>query len=97
MTDQPTRLGLSLVDEIQLLYPTEPDWSEVDNGTLVALVKDFVSEPSCATTALGLLATRQDARVNELAHWLLAHEEADQWLKAAAHDVLDYGQAPQRG
>ena len=88
MADEPTRLKLSLVDEIQLLYPTEPNWSEVDNDTLAALVDDFVSQPSCATTAIGLLATRKDARANELAHWLIAHDQADQWLKEAAHDVL---------
>lgn len=89
MTDEPTRLKLSLVNEIQLLYPTEPDWSEVDNDTLAALVDDFASEPSCATTAIGLLAARKDVRANELAHWLIAHEQADQWLKETAHDVLD--------
>jgi len=89
MTDEPTRLQLSLVDEIQLLYPSEPDWSEVDNETLAALVEDFASEPSCATTALGLLARRKDARADELAQWLIAHEQADQWLKKAVHDVLD--------
>ena len=89
MADEPTRLKLSLVNEIQLLYPTEPNWFEVDNDTLAALVDEFASEPSCATTAIGLLATRKDARANELAHWLIAHEQADQWLKEAAHDVLD--------
>ena len=78
MTNEPTLLRMTLVEEIQLLYPTEPDWSEVDNETLAALVKDFVSEPSSATTALGLLATRQDGRANTLAHWLLLHEQADQ-------------------
>ena len=80
---------MNLAREIQLLYPTEPDWSEVDNETLATIVEDFVSEPCSATTALGLLATRQDVRAKELAKWLLVHEQADQWLKAAAHDVLD--------
>jgi len=89
MTDEPTRLQLSLVEEIQILYPSEPDWSEVDNEPLAALVEDFASEPSCATTALRLLARRKDVRANELAQWLIAHEQADQWLKKAAHDVLD--------
>lgn len=89
MPNEPTHLRMNLVQEIQLLYPTEPDWSKVDNETLAALVEDFVSEPSSATMALGLLATRQDARTNELAHWLRVHELADQWLKAAAQDVLE--------
>ena len=89
MADEPTRLQLNLVEEIQLLYPTEPNWSEVDNDTLAALVDDFASEPSCATTAISLLAMRKDPRANELAHWLIAHGQADQWLKEAAHDVLD--------
>lgn len=89
MTDEATPLQLSLVQEIQVLYPTEPDWSAVDNDTLAALVEDFVSEPSCATRALGLLRTRQDERANELAQWVLLHEEADQWLRTAARDVLD--------
>jgi hypothetical protein len=88
LSKEPTRLRITLVQEIQLLYPTEPDWSEVDNETLVVLIEDFVSEPLSATTALGLLARRQDGRANTLAHWLLVHEQADQWLKAAARDVL---------
>jgi len=89
MTDEPTPLVLSLAQEIQCLYPTEPDWTEVDSDTLAALVDDFVSEPSCATIALGLLKTRHDARANALARWLLLHEQADPWLRAAAREVLD--------
>jgi hypothetical protein len=84
MSKETTRVRMTFVQEIQLLYSTEPDWSEVDNETLAALVEDFVSEPSSVTTALGLLARRQDRRANTLAHWLLVYEQADQWLQAAA-------------
>jgi hypothetical protein len=77
-----------LAQEIQICYPTEPEWNEVDNETLVMLVEDFVSEPSCATLAIGLLASRGHQRANELAQWLYLHEHADEWLKASAHDVL---------
>jgi len=73
---------------IQFAYPDEPDWSTVSDDTLVELVEDFNSEPSCATTAIGLLATRKHVRAAELAHWLVSHPDADQWLKAAASEAL---------
>ena len=73
---------------IQFAYPQEPDWSRVSDDTLVELVEDFCSEPSCATIAIGLLATRRHARAAELGRWLVSHPDADQWLKAAASEAL---------
>jgi hypothetical protein len=73
---------------IQMMYPQEPDWTQVDSDILVILVEDFLGEQSCATSAIFLLSARRHERVTELAKWLLAQEHVDQWLKAAALDVL---------
>lgn len=73
---------------IQVMHPEEPDWAQVDNKTLILLVKDFVGEQSCATTAIFHLANRHHSRAKELAKWLLAQENSDQWLNNAALDVL---------
>lgn len=73
---------------IQMMYPQEPDWPHVDSEILVILVEDFLAEQSCATSAICALSTRRHERAEELAKWLLEQEQADQWLKAAAHDVL---------
>ena len=79
---------IPLVTQIQMLYPEEPDWSEVESDTLVSLVETFVEEPNCATLALGQLRARRHARTIELASWLLNQERADEWLRAAAQDTL---------
>jgi hypothetical protein len=73
---------------IQMMYPQESDWTQVDSQTLIILVQDFLGEQSCATSAIFLLSTRRHERATELAKWLLEQECADQWLKAAALDVL---------
>lgn len=74
---------------IQMRYPDVPDWAEVDDEVLVALVEDFEWEPSCATSAILELGLRGTTRFQALAQWLLAHPAADPWLKAAAADALD--------
>lgn len=89
MASEPKRLELTPLQEIQFMYPHEPVWEEVDTETLVGLVEEFEFEPSCATIAIGVLKSRKDVRTEELARWLLSHQEADQWLKAAAGDVLN--------
>ena len=71
-----------------MAYPQEPDWTTLADDTLIELVEDFNSEPSCATIAIGMLAARRHARSVELARWLMSHPDADQWLRAAANDVL---------
>ena len=79
---------IPLTTQIQMLYPEEPDWSEVESDTLVPLVETFVEEPNCASLALGQLRARRHERTIELAWWLLDQEQADEWLKAAAQDTL---------
>lgn len=79
---------LTPAEWIQIMYPHEPDWANVDSETLVALVEDFVGEQSCATSAIGVLSRRGHRRAAELAKWLLDSERADEWLKAAARDIL---------
>ncbi len=74
---------------IQLRYPDTPDWATLDEETLVRLVENFESEPSCATSAILYLGERNPAESRRLANWLLAHPAADQWLKAAARDALE--------
>lgn len=78
----------NLAEEIQICYPSEPNWDAVEDATLVLLVEDFMSEPSCATIAIGLLASRRHPQATELAHWLCQNDYADEWLKASANDVL---------
>lgn len=82
-------LNLSEANEIQFLYPSEPNWKTVPNETLIALVKDFISEPNCATLALSQLKTRKNPLSVSLAKWLLQEEDADEWLKESAQEVLD--------
>jgi hypothetical protein len=74
---------------IQFSYPDEPNWSEVPDDVLVELVKTYFQEPSCAGLALGQLRTRRNTETINLAEWLLRQDDADQWLKASAADVLD--------
>ncbi len=82
-------LNLSEADEIQFLYPMEPNWDNVSDETLVALVKDYVSEPNCASIALCLLNMRKHPLIRSLAGWLLQEEQADKWLKESAQETLD--------
>ena len=77
---------LTPAEWIQIMYPHEP--ANVDSETLIALVEAFVGEQSCATSAIGGLSRRDHRRAAELAKWLLDSERADEWLKAAARDVL---------
>jgi len=82
-------LNLSEADEIQFLYPSEPNWQSVSDETIIALVKDFISEPNCATLALGQLKIRKHPLGISLAEWLLHEKDADEWLKESAQEILD--------
>ncbi len=82
------RPDLTMAQWIQMAYPQEPDWPTVPDDTLVELVEDFSSEPACATMAIGMLAARHHVRAIELARWLVSHPDADEWLTAAANDLL---------
>lgn len=86
-------MQMSYATEIQLIYPQEPDWTEVPDEVLIDLVQTYYQEPSCATIAIGLLSTRGNSEALSLAHWLLTEENADQWLKAVATDTLEQDNA----
>lgn len=81
--------SIPLWKRIQMLYPEEPEWGSLNEAVLVKLVEDFAYEPSCATSAILHLGAKNPQRCEQLANWLLAHPEADQWLKAAASDALE--------
>lgn len=80
---------IPLWTRIQIAYPDEPDWNSLEEEVLVHLVEDFENEQSCATSAILYLASKNPERCAQLATWLANHSNADQWLKAAAHDALD--------
>lgn len=82
------RLNLSEKDEIQFIYPDEPDWSKIKEDVLIELVKDYSSEQNCATLALGELSLRDHPRVKEIACWVLSEENTDKWLKKSAMEKL---------
>jgi hypothetical protein len=75
-------------ETIQMMYPDEPDWKSVSDLDLMALVRHYRDEFSCATTALSLLRARQHPQVNGLAEWLLADGCDDRWLKEIASQIL---------
>ncbi len=75
--------------QIQMLFPEEPDWASLDEEVLVKLIEEFQYEPSCATSAILHLGSKNEERCAQLANWLIAHPEADQWLKSAAADALE--------
>jgi hypothetical protein len=82
-------VNLSHAEEIQLTYPEEPDWSKVPDSTLIELVQTYCQEPSCAAIAIGMHRRRGREEARILAQWILQEEHADQWLKAAATDMLE--------
>lgn len=75
--------------QIQMLFPEEPEWESLTEEVLIKLVEEFEGELSCATSAILHLGSKNPERCAQLAHWLMAHPAADQWLKAAAADALE--------
>ena len=71
-----------------MLFPEEPEWESLPEEVLVKLVEEFEDEPSCATSAILNLGSKNPERCAQLAAWLIAHPAADQWLKAASVDAL---------
>ncbi len=47
------------VQWIQIMYPSEPNWDEVTDETLVGLVEAFEGELSCAGAGAWVLGTAQ--------------------------------------
>jgi hypothetical protein len=82
-------INLTQTDAIQLAYPDTPDWQQVPEAVLIELIEQYRMEPSCATSAVLQLSLVNLPRAQALAAWLIAESDADQWLKAAAADVLD--------
>jgi|GEM_PF-1154670 len=76
------------VQAIQFAFPAQPDWGAVGEETLLALVRDYVSEPSCAMFALGELARRKYADINRLCEFLLDEPGAGQLLHTSALSIL---------
>ncbi len=82
------KLNLSKSQEIQFIYPTEPEWSSVEDDVLIELVEDYISEPSCATSALSELSSRKNNSVIRLCEFILNEEQSDKWLKCSALGIL---------
>ena len=74
--------------DIQLSYPTEPDWAKVPVDILYQLVEEYFIEPNCATSALLELSERQDQKTSNYCSWVLEEEKTDKWLKQAAEEIL---------
>ncbi|WLQ12727.1 hypothetical protein O5O45_23645 [Hahella aquimaris] len=70
--------------DIQKIFPHEQDWTALQENTLIELVRDYQSEPSCANSALVELAIRNHPQTTELSEHILDDEQADEWLKASA-------------
>jgi len=81
--------GIPLWKRIQMLHPEEPEWESLSEEVMVRLIEEFEDELSCATSAILNLGAKNPERCEQLANWLLAHPETDQWLKAAAADALE--------
>ncbi|MES2299737.1 MAG: hypothetical protein V4582_22045 [Pseudomonadota bacterium] len=78
-----------MAEQIQCIFPDEPEWETVPDDALIELVQTYYQEPSCATTAIGLLSRRKHPEARNLASWLLLEDNADQWLKNCASRVLE--------
>jgi len=81
--------GLSEAEQIQCMFPSEPEWETVPDEVLLELVRTYFQEPSCATLALGYLWRRNHPAARSLALWLLSEENADHWLKESALEYLE--------
>ncbi|MDQ1812130.1 hypothetical protein RBA41_02330 [Massilia sp. CCM 9210] len=79
---------LSEANWIQMAFPSEPEWENVLDATLIELVREYYMEPSCAGLALGQIVTRRHPQAEELCNFLLNAERADRWLRAGALDSL---------
>lgn len=74
---------------IQFCYPEiEPTWEELSETLLIELVLDYQNEQSCATAALYELNDKNHAKAVELAKWLLAEVNSDEWLKKSAESII---------
>lgn len=79
---------LTEVDAIQMMFPTEPEWAAVEDSVLIELVREYVGEQSCATSALHELSQRKHRELAELCEFLLDEASVDTLLKQAALELL---------
>ncbi|WP_422380608.1 hypothetical protein [Marinicellulosiphila megalodicopiae] len=82
------KFNLTKAQEIQFIFPEEPDWDVVDDSVLIELIKDYDSEQSCATSALTELSCRKNSDFNKLCVFIIKEENTDIWLKEHAYDLL---------
>jgi hypothetical protein len=82
------KLNLTKAEEIQFIFPSEPDWDLVEDSVLVELVENYFYEQSCATSALTELSHRKSPIVRKLCAFLIYEQNADKWLKRHAFDIL---------
>ena len=86
--------SIPLWKRIQMVHPDEPNWETLDADVLVKLVENFDCEPSCATSAIIYLSSKNPSDCQRLARWLIEHKDSDQWLKGAATRALEYCAEP---
>lgn len=82
------KLNLTKAEEIQFMFPSQPDWSLIEESVLVTLIEDYVSEQSCATSALTELSHRKSPNFCKLCIFLIEEEHSDEYLKPHAFDLL---------
>lgn len=76
---------------IQFCYPEiEPNWKVLSKYLLIELVLDYENEQSCATSALYEMSSRNHEKAVELAKWLLAEKNSDEWLKKSAISIMEF-------
>lgn len=70
----------------QILFddPVDHDWAAEADAVLIELVRNFDCAADFAGSALSELFDREHAAAGDLCLFLLAHQEADRWLKFQA-------------
>jgi hypothetical protein len=81
-------VGITPAEEIQLMFPNEPDWQHVPDDVLVELVRTYYQELSCAGAAIIYLKSRCHPDAATLAQWLLTRSDIDEWLRETALEVV---------
>jgi hypothetical protein len=79
---------LTKAQEIQISYPNEPDWTTIEDSVLIELIYDYISEQSCATSAINILSLRKHKDVEIICIYLINEINADQWLKSTSLSLL---------
>jgi hypothetical protein len=88
MTSDTSWDKLSVAEQIQICFPSEPDLANASEATLIELVEKYYMEQSCADMALGELIRRRHPRSEEFCNYHFYAERADKWLRAGALESL---------